>query len=365
MPLGSKVTGTSDWQTYQIPLKNLAEVAGDNSGVMKVELFAEYMTGDVWVDQVEVVEDYTLSMNQPDAVMKEGETLQLQVTSSNEATDLSKLQWTSSNESVATVDSTGKVTALALGTTEISAKLDDAHIAVCKVTVSDPDKEEVYYQAMRDKWTERLTGNSYWAGDATSQEYKNILAELDTTVDEILPLLKTDGGNVLFSDLELKLPSNVNTTNSDDSVNFATTVERIQTLAKAWASKGSKYYQNTDLKDKILYSMDWFYTNWYNENLDNKGMFGNWFHWWIGIPQNLSGAIILMHDEMSKELLEKEAAVLAHFNEDPSYVYKVKGVGGGKMDMTGANLADTSLVSILRGAACGRCCCSCQWSEVF
>ena len=69
------------------------------------------------------------------------------------------------------------------------------------------------------------------------------------------------------------------------------------------------------------------------------------------MPQSLSGTVILMHDAMSADLLAREAATLAHFNEDPIYVYKVKGAAG-KMDMTGANLADTSLASLLRGAAC-------------
>ena len=54
---------------------------------------------------------------------------------------------------------------------------------------------------MREKWTERLTGNSYWAGEATGAEYKNILAQLDEKVDAVLPLMKTDSADVLFSDL--------------------------------------------------------------------------------------------------------------------------------------------------------------------
>ena len=353
LAIGSKIKGTSDWTTYQILLKDLAQTAGDNSGFMKLELFAEYMTGDVWIDQIEIVEDYTLSINQSSAVIKEGQSLQLSVQSSDESIDLSKIQWLSSNPNIASVDASGKVIGLDLGTTEIVAKIDDSHFAVCKVSVSDPDKEEIYYKAMREKWTERLTGNSYWAGETTSEEYKKILSEQDAQVDEILKVLVIENAEQLFTDLELVAPSNPNSTNSDDSVDFATAMQRIHTMAKAWASKGSKYYQDERLKTKILHAMDWFYTKCYNEKLDNKAMFGNWYHWWIGIPQNLAGTVILMRDVMSTELLEKEATTLARFNEDPSYAYKVKGAGGGKLEMVSGNLADTSLVSVLRGVAAG------------
>lgn len=128
--IGSKIKGTSDWTTYQIPLKDLAQTAEDNSGVMKLEVFAEYMTSDIWVDQIEV-----------------------------------------------------------------------------KVSVSDPDKEEIYYKAMRENWTERLTGNSYWTGDSTSEEYKKILLDQDAKVDEILKTFVADDANQLFNDLKLVSPT--------------------------------------------------------------------------------------------------------------------------------------------------------------
>ena len=53
--------------------------------------------------------------------------------------------------------------------------MDADHKAICTVVVIDPNAE-VQFQEMRDRWTERLTGNSLWKGDATSENYKKILA---------------------------------------------------------------------------------------------------------------------------------------------------------------------------------------------
>ena len=122
-------------------------------------------------------------------------------------------------------------------------------------------------------------------------------------------------------------------------------------MAVVYASKGSKYYQDKSLEEDILYAVQWYYKNVWNEELNNQAMFGNWYHWWISLPQGVSNIVILMHDVMPAELLAGEAKVLKHFNEDPKTVYKVKGAAG-PMEMTGANLAETSLASQLRGAAC-------------
>ena len=58
-----------------------------------------------------------------------------------------------------------------------------------------------------------------------------------------------------------------------------------------------------------------------------------------------------MHDVMPAPLAKKLAAALRHFNRDPLYVSLNAGVGGHTKLMTSGNLADTCLISVLRGAA--------------
>ena len=349
---GPQWYGTTDgWMEYKFTLSNLDEIAQDNSGVLKILIFNEYMTGDVWVDNIRIVEDYELSISESDIVLNEGETHELSLLSNGEPADFPNLKWTSSDPNVATVSEDGIVHALQAGTAQIEANVDDQHTASCTLAVRAPDKEQQYCGSMRQKWSDRLTGNPYWKGEETQPEYKDVLASTDEQVTEILEKLVQGDDKILFSDLNLKKPSNPNSTNTKDSEQFGTAVTRAKTMAIAWASKGSAYYQQPELLEKIIYVLEWNYNHFYNEKLDNKAMFGNWWHWWIGIPQDLATTLILVHDELSNEMLQKQAATLHLFNEDPLYIYRVPGAGGGAAERTGANLADTCLVSILRGVA--------------
>ena len=75
-----------------------------------------------------------ISLNRTSAALVEGETLTLIATvTPAEATDKT-VTWSSSNAAVATVDATGKVTAVAVGTATITAQAGDFFVA-CEVTV--------------------------------------------------------------------------------------------------------------------------------------------------------------------------------------------------------------------------------------
>lgn len=348
---GHKLKGTNDWTLYELPYPKVPELAaGQESGAATIEVFAEKMTGEIWIDNVELVEVWSLKLDKKDMSLDIGETGT--ITASGMPADKT-VTWSSEDETIAAVDKDGKVTAIAPGVVEITASVDADHKAVCTVVVKDPEAE-VQFQGMRDRWIERLTGNSMWKGDATSNEYKKILASNEEKAEEAREKLVKDSETELFNDLNLTMDlykKGSTSTTSTDSEAYTTAVSRIQSMAVVYASEGSKYYQDEALKEDILYAVQWYYDNVWNEELNNQAMFGNWYHWWISLPQGVSSIVILMHDEMSEELIQSEAKVLKHFNEDPKTVYKVKGAAG-PMEMTGANLADTSLASQLRGAAC-------------
>lgn len=350
---GDRLLGTKDWQLVELslPAEKLQEVSGKTSGKLEPSVMFEYFTGEIWVDDMELIAlDTPLEMSQSSLSMMVGETRKLTTNAPAEQT----LTWSSSDETVASVSADGTVTAHKSGVAVITAAAGEGNCADCTVSVRDAAVEAAL-QAMRGKWVERLTGNSYWAGEQTAPEYKQIVQEYEEEARDAWDQLVRDSSLQLFSDLDLDIQKKFSTagssTNSGDSADFSTAISRIQDMARAWAAEGSSLYHNEALKTDILYAMQWVYDHFYNETLNNQAMFGNWYHWWISMPQNLAGTVILMHDEMGEELLQKEAAALAHFNEDPLYVYKVKGAAG-KMEMTGANLADTSLASLLRGAAC-------------
>lgn len=80
----------------------------------------------------------TVTLDKTEATLKVGETLNLTATATpDDATDTS-IYWSSEDESIATVDQTGKVTAVKAGTVKIVAEANDGAgaKAVCTVTVT-------------------------------------------------------------------------------------------------------------------------------------------------------------------------------------------------------------------------------------
>ena len=80
-----------------------------------------------------------ITLSESSATLTEGEDLTLTMTTNPENADRNLISWSSSNPSVATVDNTGKVTAIAPGTATITATANDGSgvSAQCKLTVNE------------------------------------------------------------------------------------------------------------------------------------------------------------------------------------------------------------------------------------
>ena len=91
------------------------------------------------------------------------------------------------------------------------------------------------------------------------------------------------------------------------------------------------------------------YANLYNDTMDaQKDIYGNWWHWFIGVPKILCNIIILMYEELDQDLIDREAKTLENFNWDPNERYVP--ISGELVKNAAGNLIDTSLVAALRGA---------------
>lgn len=102
-------------------------------------------------DQIVPVASVTLS--QPEAEMKVGETLQLKAQISPSNATEQKVMWGSSKQSVATVSDAGLVTAVAAGTANITATVDGKS-ATCKITVVKPENPVVPVESIKLDKTE-------------------------------------------------------------------------------------------------------------------------------------------------------------------------------------------------------------------
>ena len=305
----------------------------------------------MWFDSIELWQDYQISLSETEKTIKPGESFQLEVQCDSEEVDLSKVTWSSSNQDAVSVDENGMITAEALGTAVITAKLDESHTASCTVQVDDPEMLAPQYAEMRSRWTERLTGNgSSITDDEDFQTSMETMAQDAEDAMENMADIPADGSHVdaLWSDLDLEIKY-VATSDASYTEDLNTAYTRLQAMATAYAAENCRLYHNEDLKERILYALEWLYDNGYNENYNvEKQLYGNWWHWEIGIPQALGSTVILMYEYLTQEQIDKFYATLYRFNQDPTVVYKVQ--GWGTMEMTSANLMDTSLVAALRSA---------------
>ena len=126
---GRDYTITGDYQATEIGTYTI-QIVG--TGLYKGSLEKSYQILPITVAEIKLSQS-TLSM-------KKGETAALTVTITPENATDKAVDWTSSDTKIATVDSTGKVTAVSAGTASITCMAKDGSDkkATCEVTVTDP-----------------------------------------------------------------------------------------------------------------------------------------------------------------------------------------------------------------------------------
>jgi uncharacterized protein YkwD len=138
-----------------------------------------------------------LKMDKTEASVEAGKTLQLTVKIEGESSD-NKVQWDSSDEKIATVDSSGLVTAKEVGIVTIRAKLNERKTAISVIKVTEPPKPEPPKQTQAVIPTTPATGysNQPCVTATSSNEEQKIEAELFLLVNQLradigVPLLKS------------------------------------------------------------------------------------------------------------------------------------------------------------------------------
>ncbi|MBC1435981.1 polysaccharide lyase 8 family protein [Listeria rocourtiae] len=112
----------------------------------------------------------------------------------------------------------------------------------------------------------------------------------------------------------------------------------IEKMATLYQTPNSTYYRNAALKQDILYSLNWLYTNIYNEKTVRTDK--NWYDFQIGTPISLVNVFTLMKADIPNATLQKYLKTIDYFEPKAG---NAKDVG------TGANRVDKSFVITLRG----------------
>ncbi|WP_036064562.1 hypothetical protein [Listeria fleischmannii] len=159
-----------------------------------------------------------------------------------------------------------------------------------------------------NNWKTALIGTSFPETDtqlmglvtAQEQNYENTIKNRINTDSE---------KGYLFSDIGTTWTS----------AQMSTMAVRIKQMAILYYTPNSKYskgdeeknLEKSDLKQNIIYALDWFYKNAYNENTEYSE--DSWYDFRIGVPLNLVDALTLMKEEIPAETFQNSINSIAHF----------------------------------------------------
>lgn len=229
-------------------------------------------------------------------------------------------------------------------TVKLASKEHDSGNAAY-IAVADKSAEELAYAAMRTRWANRLTGNDYADSAIRTDSAKLIEQEGQAAWEGYIGAANTER-TTLWADLNLTINyPGAGKSDAALSLPFSTAYQRIRSMALAWATRGSALQGDEALKADIIDALSWMHANVYNQNYSTSRLYGNWWHWGIGIPKNLCDTVILMYDELPAAMINDVYLTLNNFNADPTYCYNVWGT---KNTMTSANLMDTAQVVMLK-----------------
>ncbi len=150
--------------------------------------------------------------------------------------------------------------------------------------------------AIIKRWKVRLCGDS----DINDIQNEIIKDKLLLIEKEAIELLKT-AGTSLWGDILW-----------DKSADLTTAYNRVFKMALAYGSFGTALYKSEELKEKILYSLNWLYENRYGEKELAHDPTGwrdinlfNWWDWDLGAPGFLIDTLVIMADEIDADTIAK------------------------------------------------------------
>ena len=189
------------------------------------------------------------------------------------------------------------------------------------------DNEAEYIKNIRLRWKEDLVGNS--SLDTSNATISKKIISYTNNTDKLVAKLNMDpNAQWLWEDLK---------DYKQNPARITSMFNNLVTMSMAYSLPNNKYYKNEDLKNKIIYSLDWINKNAYNENIDQ---YGNWWDWMIGIPARLNNIVVLMYDDLTEEQVKNYMNAIQKF---------LPSIEPGSKYHTGANLADVCMNKLLQG----------------
>lgn len=159
------------------------------------------------------------------------------------------------------------------------------------------------------------TAQAYWdnmnknpVSNAINGSYMN---EDDTALDPNLDASK----DYVFPEYPLgKRRSGSSSYINANSIQF--TYQYIRAMALAYETKGCALYKNKDMLEDIKMALEFMNKYHYNQAFkqgDKTVPYGNWFSWRLGAPVYLGETLLLLYDDLDKEVINKYATTMEEF----------------------------------------------------
>lgn len=123
-----------------------------------------------------------------------------------------------------------------------------------------------------------------------------------------------------------------------DTADMTESFVRLQTLSKAWATPGSRFYQSAYVRNFVLRALTDLHRVVYHQGANRRG---NWWDWEIGSSKALVNTLAVFREHIAPSDLAAYCAAIDYFVPDP-WVQQ----GGTKS--TGANRVDLCQTVIIR-----------------
>ncbi|MFI9487033.1 polysaccharide lyase 8 family protein [Promicromonospora sp. NPDC052451] len=144
------------------------------------------------------------------------------------------------------------------------------------------------FAAVRTRWLAQLTG----------------AATDDDAAGRLLDQLGPDGR---WPDLSL--------TSRERTVGLRIRYERLRELARAYATPGSRYAQDPEVRDVLLAGLDRLHEDY----AAHTGRSGNWWDRQVGIPLQLTATSMLLYDDLGEDRLRRWMATVHEQTPAPAY----------------------------------------------
>lgn len=209
---------------------------------------------------------------------------------------LSKLGKTSKTKDMVTIIGDEKTIDKAL---ENASALNTVKLMLNENILEAKEIAKEDWKFMKDKWRSYLYGDET-TNDLTNEIVANKIKSYDIACESAWKSMnKNTEIRALFGNKE------VTVTSAMSSQYF-----KLTSMAQGYATYGCKNYKNPELLKDIIFALDWLNENLYGmDEINGNGWEsirgGDWWDWYVGVPQYLVNVLFAIENEITPKQVEK------------------------------------------------------------